>query len=117
MEEDEEGLVDTSNGVGSATVMLEETSGDGEQPEEEVAAPLDPDQAFRNAMKAKAMDALLMLSAGSIEEKGVVFFGIMNNAGYKNMGSEVPTFSGKLEWILKIEQSQRQLLHSLTMLT
>ena len=67
MEEDEEGLVDTSNGVGSATVMLEETSGDGEQPEEEVAAPLDPDQAFRNAMKAKAMDALLMLSAGSIE--------------------------------------------------
>ena len=59
-------MVDSSQGVGAASLIFEETIDEGGQPEEELEEPSHPDQEFHNAVKAK-VDALNMLATGSIE--------------------------------------------------
>ena len=63
MEEDDDALVDSSHGVGAAPDISEETIDEGGLPEKELDEPSHPDQAFHNAVKAKAKHALNMLYA------------------------------------------------------
>ena len=67
MEEDDDVLVDSSQGEGAAPVIPEEPIDEDGQPEEELEESSHPDQVFHNTVKAKARDALNMLSTGSIE--------------------------------------------------
>ena len=67
MDADDDVLLDSSQGVGAAPVIPQEPIDERGQAEEELEEPSQPDREFDDAVKAKATDALNMLTSGSIE--------------------------------------------------
>ena len=66
-EDDDDVLVDSFQGVGATPVIPEEPIDEGGLPQKELQELSHPGQELHNAAKAKATEALHMLSTGSVE--------------------------------------------------